>query len=437
MIPTSREPEPQASARIFLSHEWGQNSKALLRGVIALGPLFILARALSSAGQIIAGRWLGPSEFGLANLAVAAAGILMIPMQLGFSQGMIKFASMEDGVENQVEIVSTAFWSKTGWSFLCAAALIALEKPLAHAFHIGLGLYRWSLAYCFFLTFYSFLSSIPQAVLRFKLRGFVELCYGAAALAGFFILYFFATKRFPAFLGSLILAVIAASLPAAIGCRKWLKPVFNSEALSRMASYFPPALVYACAGAAAQAAIPLVLSAYLSPESVGVLSAYRIGSLGIAGALSQIPSAVLGPLTTRPERQKGAWAKFFLISPAVFIASGAFFAGAQYAVLRFIGRGYPIHPLWIALFASAAAFLLLSNMGFVLLGSRDAKSFWAGSFGVVLSGAAALAACFWAVPRYGLAGAGAAMTLSYAAGFAWYAACGWLKIKRGLMQCPE
>src|SRR5579862_552574 len=92
------------------SLEWGKNTEALFRGLLALGPSFVLARAFTGVGQLIAGRLLGPQEFGEANLVIAASGVMMIPL-FGFIPGMIKFASMEEDLRKQALIVSTAFWS--------------------------------------------------------------------------------------------------------------------------------------------------------------------------------------------------------------------------------------------------------------------------------------------------------------------------------------
>ncbi len=418
------------SLRPFSSQEWGPNTERLLRGLVSVGPFFILARAATAGGQILAGRWLGPTEFGLATLVGSTSGILLLPLSLGFPASAVKFTAMETTVERRTAVLSTFFWLQLAWGAVCGAALYLLREPLGRALHIAPAIYLWCLFYTGLLALYSFFSNALQGAHLFGARGKIEFLYGAATLLLFLGGYRLALRTFGVFIGAMDAALVLASLACLYSLRIYLRPVMTREAVRAVASYTPPSVLGGCAGAALEGAAPLILAAYLSPREVGYFGAYMMGSLTVAMLIFQTINAVLSPLASAPARHAGVWRKFFVLSIPFSIASFLLLCASQAVMLKLIGKGYPIVPSWICLFSAASVFSLLYFCALAMLSARDAQGAWLGTGGALVTGVGCLAGNLWAIPRFGFAGSALALLIGFGGGFLWCAFWGTYRLTK-------
>jgi|GEM_PF-2067880 len=409
---------------------WGENTRRLFRGLAAAGPFVILARALTAAAQLIAGRWMGPQEFGRVTLVVAASSVLNLVLNLGFVGCVVKFAPAEKSESGRAGVISTTLWLQLAWGFACSGALLALITPLARMLQMDAYLYGWTLAYAALLALYAFGTSALQGVLRFAERGRAEFIYGAATLALLLCGWRFSSPRFEVFIVAMDAALLLASVICFFHLRGWIAPVFSCRAAADVFSYTPPLIVFACAGVVMQAASPLILAATLSAREVGYFGAYSMGSLGVAMVLFQIIVAVLVPLASGGDRHGGAWKKFILLAPPMTIGLLAALALSTVLMLKLIGKNYPILPEWVAVFAAAGASHVIFFCALALLSIRDTRSAWLGSVGSVVMGAVCLLASLWAIGRFGFVGSALGLILGYGAGLVWCAYWGWRGVRK-------
>jgi hypothetical protein len=85
----------------------------LVSGLGWIGVLYAAARASTLLTQLIAGRLLGPEEYGRANLVIAAAAYLQIAFMLGFPLATSKLVAEEIDEGRRTRLISTArsrFW---------------------------------------------------------------------------------------------------------------------------------------------------------------------------------------------------------------------------------------------------------------------------------------------------------------------------------------
>ncbi len=421
--------ESRATRRPWDLLDVGRNTKFLLKSLWTVGPFFFLARALTAGTQVLAGRWLGPQEFGLATIALAAAGTLLIPIQMGFPVALVKFAAMEESLERQAAIVSSVLWMALIWGLPCLALLILFRNSLGSVLHIGQHLYLWALAYAVLTLAYSLISGGLQGVMRFRERARIELYYGALVPMFFGALYFRGDHSFTSFVGAMCLSLAVAGAVCAAYLKPWIRPSVSGWTVRPVASYTLAPVVSASAGAAVSAAAPLILAAYLSPKEAGFFGIYEIGSVGVSMAAFQIVNTVLAPMASAQERQAGVWRKFLLLSAPLAAALALFFASTTLIILKLEGGRYPENIRWIALFALAGALSFLFSAVVTILSSSDAAGLWLGASGNILAGVLCLAASFWLIPTHGVSGAAAALAAGYAAAFFWCVILGWGKIR--------
>lgn len=417
--------------------EFGKNSRLLFRSLLSLSPFFILARLLTAAGQLVAGRWLGPHQYGLVTLAVATSAILTIPLNLGFAPGMVKFTASEERAEARAVVISTAVWINLIIAIPCLMIMYWPRRIISSWLHLDVSVFVWSLAYSGLISAYTLISSIPQALSRMNQRGWAEFIYGGAAFLLFFPLYFALGGSYVEFMLSLIIALTAAIVVVLYWSRDHIFFTLDLQALRKISSYFLSTVVANIFAVFVYSVSPLILASRLSTSSAGVLSMYEFGSLGVAAVLSQILVTVLMPLASSPARQNGAWKKMLLLSvPSAFLCF-LLLIPADYAALKLVGRGYPIHLSWIAVFSAAGALSVIAAAANTLLTARDASSVWLGTLGCIFGGPVSLGTLLWAIPRYGFIGAGLAALATYAFSFLWATGCGLYKIYSSEQRLPS
>ncbi len=397
----------------------GKNTRALLGGLWASGPFFIIARAATAGTQILAARLLGPREFGLTIIISAWAGVLIIPAQLGFPQAIVKFTAMEKNPNAQAQIISSAWWLSLSWALLVFAVLSFGQSFFSHSLRISSSLYFWILTYAFLVLIYTLLVNSLQGLFRFKERGLTEMFYGLLTLTFFCFFYFLGEKKFASFIGAMDAGLLAASIICFFFLRSKIKLTINRDYLKPILSYLTAPVLGAAAAAGVQYASPLILAAYLPPQDVGLYGIYLAGSVGAALAISYILSAILGPLASDPEKQSGAWRKFLFLSAPLSLAAFFVFAAGEFILLKLAGKRYPLNAPWVALFSAAAVFCVLSNIASTLIAFQNARGLWLGSLGSALSGILCLIANALLIPHWKVSGAVAALILSYTASFFW------------------
>lgn len=414
---------------LFIREQVGRNTRAFLKGVCSLGPFYLLARFLTSGTYVLAGRWLGSNEYGLASLAIAGSNILVIPLQLGFAPAVTKFPAMETSHDQQARLISTALWLNLLWGMLCAGLLYAFSGPIGKALRLSQEIYTWSLLVAFLLACQVLICSSLQGVRRFLERGRVEVIYATVFAVTFASCYFVIGSYYVSLIMSLCTALVVSAVTALYYLRTWSRMVISAWAVKAIKSYAVAPVINSIAVVMITSATPIVLSTYMSAREVGIVSVYNLGSVMAAGALSGVVSVVLTPLSSTPTNQDGAWRKFLRVSPLVFLAGVAVFLVTSVLVLTLAGAEYPIRPLWLALFASSAALWLLFAMALTLLYSRDSAGVWLGVGGMFLSGLVGLSGSLWFIPRYAISGAGLALLASYGSGLIWCTFWGWKALR--------
>ena len=192
--------------------EKGLNTDRFLMGVALVGPFFVLAKGLTFAMHVIAGRVLGPSEYGMANVILAVAGILLVPIQLGFPTIIQKFSAIKEKQDEQATVVSSTLCLQLAWLTICAASLFVIRHFLANVFDISISSYVWSLLLACAMTVHMVLIAALQGIKLFKARGVVEFIYALFALLLFGYLCFFVLGDFRSYVLSIIVSMFAVTI---------------------------------------------------------------------------------------------------------------------------------------------------------------------------------------------------------------------------------
>ncbi|MDD5301915.1 MAG: oligosaccharide flippase family protein [Elusimicrobia bacterium] len=394
--------------------------RALLSGLGWIGVLYGTARASTFFTQLLAGRLLGPVEYGRANLVIAAAAYLQIIPMLGFPLATSKLIADEQDEGRRARLVTTALAAFTAWAVLSLPLMAVAHHWLERAMGLPAELFALSALLATATALSQVLSSPLLGLKRFAHRGLVETVYGLAApvlLAGL-VAFFGADHRamILAFVGSLL----ASSAYALWTLRHYLRPAFEWSFVKAVVRYAATAAPTLLATACVLAPARLFLNRHGSAQEVGLFSAYFTATVQVALAFLYMLQAVLVPMASGAEGQRDIWALFRRAGAPALLAAWAFFCATAVGGIALFGRRYNFDLGWAAAFAGAAALILLHGTVSALYAARDFSGLRVSVAGALAAGLGNLALTAWLVPPFGVIGAALALMISFAGGLALY-----------------
>lgn len=398
-----------------------QRHRALLSGLGWIGVLYGTARVSTFLTQLLAGRMLGPVEYGRANLVIAASAYLQIIPMLGFPLATSKLIADENDEGRRARLVTTALASFLAWGVLCLPLMAVAHNWLERAMSLPSELFALSALLASATALSQVLSSPLLGLKRFAHRGLVETVYGVAApvlLTGL-VFFFGADHRamILAFIGSLL----ASSVYALWVLRHYLRPAFDWSFVKAVGRYAATAAPTLLATACVLAPARLFLNRHASAQEVGLFSAYFTATVQVALAILYMLQSVLVPMASGAEGQREIWALFRRAGAPAFLAAWAMFCATAVGGIALFGRRYNLDLGWAGAFAGAAALILLHGAISALYAARDFSGLRLSVAGALAAGLANLALTSWLVPSFGVLGAALALMLSFAGGLVFYA----------------
>ena len=394
--------------------------RALLSGLGWIGALYTAARASTLLTQLLAGRLLGPEEYGRANIVIAAAAYLQIIPMLGFPLATSKLIAEEDDETRRARLVSTALASFAVWAALSLPLLAAGRGRLGRAMGLPPELFALAALLAAATALSQVLASPLLGLKRFAQRGLVEIVYGLSApvLLGALVLALGADYR--AMILAFMAAMLASSAYALWSLRRYLRPAFEPAFVKAVGRYAATATLTLFSTACVLAPARLFLNKHADAHAVGVFSAYFTSTVQVALAFLYMLQAVLVPMASGAEGQRDIWSLFRRWSAPALIAAWALFAATAAGGIALFGRRYHFEPLWTAAFAGAAALILLHGVASALYAARDYSGLRVSVAGALAAGLGNVALTARLVPRFGVPGAALALMLSFTGGLALY-----------------
>jgi O-antigen/teichoic acid export membrane protein len=169
----------------------------------------------------------------------------------------------------------------------------------------------------------------------------------------------------------------------------------------------------------------LLLNALLSTREVGIYAAHSLASVGLAMFAGSLFSTVFFPKasasTDRPRLWRGLWKAWLFALVPSFLA----FTLAQGVVLVLMGRAaFTPEPRRIVLFALCSCVVLMQTSLGQVIGAEGVRGARLGLVMSLAMGGLSLSGSLVLIPHWGIEGAVAAMTVSYAVGLVWLGLAG-------------
>jgi len=393
---------------------------AFLSGLGWIGMLYGLAKASTLLTQIAAGRWLGPEEYGRANLVLAASAYLQIAPMLGFPTAMGKFLAPETDDGRRARFVSTAFAAFAAWTLLCLPVMAAAHHALARGLNLPDSLFLPSLVLATANAVYIVVASPLLGLHRFAHRGLVEAVYGLTVPAALVVAGFALGPNHGALIWALSAGFILGSAYALWCQRRYLTPAFEPRILQAVWRYAAIASLNLLALAFVLAPARLILHAVRGAEEVGLFSAYFTATVQVALAFLYMLQSVIVPMASDERGQRETWALVRRWAAPALAGAWLLFLGGLAAALAVFGRRYPMRLDWMLAFSASAVLVLAHGTLSALYSARDFSGLRISVNGGLLAGLSNAALGAWLIPIYGVTGAAAALGVSFAIGLSFF-----------------
>ena len=251
--------------------------------------------AFALVGGIVAARSLGPSDYGAAVLAIAAASFVTIFLDLNLTDGVVYYgvrahAAGDDGQLRS--LMRTAFLFDLAVGVVVAAAIIALAGPiadLASGGEIAPSLVRLAALIGLVTTVDSTTQGVLQIVRRADLLGWTTAVANVARVLAILAAVAFTNGPAPiiaayvigAAFGSIVQMVLAQRVgwaswrraPSTQSARTWVRPLARFGIYASLTTSFQ---------SSEKALVPIILGALASTAAVGI---YNVALLPVTAVL--------------------------------------------------------------------------------------------------------------------------------------------------------
>lgn len=384
--------------------------------------------------EILAGRVLGPSEYGKYVLADSLGLFFYLFMTLGVNTALVHYLARSKKNEDFPILISSA----SAVLIIASSAVVCLAfllfPFLAVASGISLEIFAFALLFAVSYSLYIYFVDILRGIQSVKKLALSRIFYGIFILFLFFIfLYFLKVNSYKAAILSICISNITTAFLISFSIRKFFKWRIDSKIIFEMLRYGFAVML----GASLFTFLPifskLLVNKFLSATEVGIYNVYYFSSFNIMIFLYEILITILFPEASKYEDKKSVVKKVGAVMlPFSF---GAFFLlfFIQSLVFKFYGSQYPEDYFLAALFSFASVLMAIYCIYSWIIYSRGMDKV---KYITILSVSIFLLNIvlgFFLVPVFNLAGAVWSVAIAYACGLI----CLFLKRDFLLIDCRD
>lgn len=319
---------------------------------------------LGIISQILAGRILGPAEYGKFSLVQSIAMLLYVPMLLGFNTAMVKYSSEKEDVERQTKIISTAFIIVISLTVISSTIYFLLQSHFIRIFYISGNLFRLAVISAILFTLYTITTETVRSLFKMKILAIFQSIYAIILLSVFLLFVFtktilsFKSMVYSTFFAWGVVSIVLLT----VFLRKYLRLLFSKEWASTLSKYSLFAIVGGISFAVYTSIDKILINKYMTTVDLGIYKAYYLSSIGLASLFSGVFNTVFFPTASQYEDKKELFNKINKLIPYVITAGLPFILICEFIILKFYGKQYHLNLLWLALFAVASIFVVIDGL---------------------------------------------------------------------------
>lgn len=374
----------------------------------------VIASVFSFSYNILAGRWLGPSEYGTFTLVQSVAMFLYIPMLLGFSTAMVKYNAEKVDFTRQRSIISTTYILVLLFTVVSILVYLVFSKEIMAFFSISSEIFYFALLFAVLFVIYTLTTGTLRSL--HMIRAYSRLMPVQSAILFFAFLTFAFVFRELSFKSPLYSMLLAYGVTGGIilaFLRKYLRPEFSKEWAHKLHRYSVYSLMGGISAALYSNLDKIVINMYMPVSNVGIYWAYNYSFTTLILLFTSIFVTVFFPVASMCSNKEVLFKRINKIVILLILFGWPLAIGTGCVILKLYGGSYPFDLSLTLLFAIAGICISVDQLYGQLLSSVGEKGAKITSFGAIVLALVNVLLNLLLIPHIGLRGAIIATIVAY------------------------
>lgn len=347
--------------RIFL----GSLTWSFLGGIVGAAIIFVVS--------ILAGRYLGPEEYGKYSLVVAMASIFILPMLAGIDTALVHFLSKN--TIKRKEYVSSGLWIVGLLSLSITGALFVFSSQIAALFSTEVILFRVAIIISIVLVVRNVLDAVARGYQDFRYQSAVKIAE-ALTIFGVFIFGYLISSQ-PTYLMVAVATFGGYFIASLIYIWRYrLSISIQKKYTKSLLSYGKFVFLGFIFTATMSSLDKVFINKYIGAEDLGLYNAYYTVSTLLIGQIIILLINVVFPFLSATNDSDGKLLRSFnKISIFIFIPLVIGCMCIARGGISFFGASYYVDWLLIALFSCYSVLLMYFSILWAFIASRSQEGF--------------------------------------------------------------
>jgi O-antigen/teichoic acid export membrane protein len=400
--------------RKIFHEEISSEVEKFIKNLSYVGIGTIIASIFSFSYNILAGRWLGPSEYGTFTLIQSVAMFLYIPMLLGFSTAMVKYNAEKIDFLRQRSIISTTYILVLLFTVVSLLVYFIFSKEIMAIFSISNKVFLFAVLFAVLFVFYTLTTGTLRSLHMIRAYSRLMPVYSAILFFAFLVFVFaFKELSFKSPLYSILLAYGVTGGIILAFLRKYLKPEFSREWAHKLHRYSIYSLMGGISSVLYSNIDKIFINKYISVSYVGIYWAYNYSFTTIILLCTTIFVTVFFPVASMCSDKMMLFKRIKKITILVIICGWPIAVSTGYVILKFYGGSYPFDLSLTLLFATAGLCIAIDKLYGQLLSSGGINGIKVTSFAAIVLALVNVLLNILLIPQFGLNGAVTATIVGY------------------------
>lgn len=359
----------------------GNLSWSFFGGIVAAGIMFSV--------NILAGRWLGPEEYGRYSLVIALASILWLFMSFGLDVSSMHFLSKKTQKKEKKYLMSSTILIVCFFSILSSVVLLYFLSSFSSVFHLEKTLLVVAVFYAVCFSLRTLLDCFLRGTGLFLFQSRIKIFEALIILFSFLILFFYKPGDYRIYILSIVFGNLIYIFMSLFNLREYISfRGLSKNSLFEILPYGIYALLGAIAATITANLDKVLVAAYFDKKLVGVYAAYYTSSMLVFSQLTIIFLNVFFPFVSNQDNnpvyifRKINKAALLLFLPSLFLV-----IFISKITMYFFGGQYPIYWGLTMLFAMLSVLTSYATILWWMIAARGVSGIKFTSFNGIISGA--------------------------------------------------
>ncbi|PWR71775.1 oligosaccharide flippase family protein [Methanospirillum stamsii] len=374
----------------------------------------IIGTIFSVTYNILAGRLLGPSEYGTFTLIQSVAMFLYIPMLLGFSSAMVKYNSEKIDFIRQRCILSTTYALIILFTVITLFLYAVFSKYIIAIFSITYEIFVFAVIFSISYVFYTLMTSSVRSLHKFREYSLTNSIFPALQLILLSVfIYAINDLSFKSPLFSMIITYVITGGILLVYLRKYIKIEFSMPMAKKLYRFSIYSLMGGISSIFYLNIGKIVINMFLPVSQVGIYYAFNYAFTAFIFLITMIFTTVFFPVASMCNNKGMLFNRINKIILLLIVFGLPLTWISGYIILMMYGPDYPFDLPLMIFFSIAGICISVDQLYGQLLCSTGVNGAKLTSYAAVVMAIVNISLCFLLIPGIGIIGAVIATIISY------------------------